>query len=330
MKKNKIFLVSKIIIFLIIGIILYLHINDAFMEKSTYGKYLNFKKMENVDVLVLGSSHSDNGIGAEDMEGKLAESLGCEVDVYNYSIYGMRIEQMYYVFKELLKKQKPEVIVIETFSFVQTEPENREILARRAFDYFPLSLNKLEAVRYCTDGNYKTYLVPIMKYHTRWKELTINDIGYRYRDDLWGEYGRKYSTIKDKMETVDDYFKQDFAGITEQQKLGDRTEEKLQDILALAKENNIKVLFLSIPFKEQLGVNSVENIRMNNYVYEHYVDGDSVQMLDLNKQMNEMKFDYKYLYNEGHCNKTGAKKVTKKLSAYIAEHYSEILGGKSR
>lgn len=308
--------------------VFYQQINDVLIEKGTYGTYLNYKNMNNVDVLILGSSHSQNGIGAEAIERNILDNLGKNVDVYNYSIFGMRIEQMYYVLKELLKSQKPEVIVIETFSFVETEPENREILARRAFDYFPLSVNKFEAVKYCTDGEYQTYLLPMMKYHTRWKELKADDIGYRYREELWEKKGRKISTRNESMDVADNYFQQDFSSITEQQQLADCTEEKLQDILALAKENEIKVLFLSIPFKEQLGVNSIESIKMNNYVADNYVDGDSVQMLDLNKAVNGIEFDYKYLFDEGHCNENGAEMITGILSEYLSENYVETWGEK--
>lgn len=330
MKRSKIKCLCQTVVFLIIGVLLYQEINAVFMEKSTYGKYLNFKDMEDIDVLVLGSSHSDDGIDAIDMEAGFEKNLGKKVNVYNYSIYGMRLEQMYYVLKEILKTQKPEVIVIETFSFVETEPENREILARRAFDYFPLSRNKVEAVTYCTDQEYATYLFPIMKYHTRWKELSSTDFGYRFRKDLWENMGRTCRADKNAMEQEDEYFSQDFSAVTEKQKLGSRAEEKLQDILSIAKEEDIKILFFSIPFKEQLGVNSVESIQMNNYVEASYVDGDRINMLDLNKKIEEIGFGYQYLFNEGHCNQRGAKKITGILMDYMSQRYGELLGGRSK
>lgn len=325
MRRKNAYIAIKTVIFLVVGILLYQEVNAVFVEKSTYGRYLNFKHMENVDLLILGSSHSDNGIGAAAIETGLEERLGRKTDVYNYSIFGMRLEQMYYVLQEVLKTQKPKLIVIEAFSFVESEPENYEILTRRAFDYFPLSMNKIEAVKYCADGKYETYLIPLLKYHTRWKELTAEDIGYRFRSSLWEKDGRAYNTTKQVMERKDDYFSQDFSVINEEQALGKRAEEKLQDILQLAEKNQIKVLFLSIPFKQQLGVSSVDSIRMNNYVDAKYVNGESVRMLDLNRKANEIKFGYKYLKDEGHSNRKGAKKVTNILIDYISEQYKEWL-----
>ena len=64
MRRKNAYIAIKTVIFLVVGILLYQEVNAVFVEKSTYGRYLNFKHMENVDLLILGSSHSDNGIGA--------------------------------------------------------------------------------------------------------------------------------------------------------------------------------------------------------------------------------------------------------------------------
>lgn len=81
-----------------------------------------------MDVLVLGNSHAENGIRAGALSGSLSESAGREVTVFNYAIYGMRMEQMYYFVKEIFRTHVPDLIVLETYAFCPLADGDREIL----------------------------------------------------------------------------------------------------------------------------------------------------------------------------------------------------------
>lgn len=313
--------IVRCIIFLAVGVILFQMMSGVFLEKNSYAKYRNFHKQDQIDVLVLGSSHSDNGIGPELIEKKYLEKTGQELSVFNYSIYGMRVEQMYYFMKEALKKHIPKMIIIETFAFVPIADEHREILARRAFDMMPLSRNKIEAIQYCVNSDYWSYYIPFMKYHTRWKELKGKDIEMLYKKSSWGKAGLKGNYEDGSMEEIDDYFMQDAADLEEMVEITETEKESLERILKLAEEYDINVLFVSVPFKQQLGMDSLHMIKVNNYVKEHYTNGTSVQMLDMNRMWKTLDFGYSDLYNEGHCNKSGAKKVTYCLADYMLENY---------
>lgn len=321
MKRKNVTFIFRGLLFLLIGVLLFQIISGVFLEKNSYAKYRNFLKQEDIDVLILGSSHSDNGIAPEIIEKYYKDEQQSDISVFNYSIYGMRMEQMYYFMKDALKVHVPKVVVIETFAFVPLADEHREILARRAFDMLPLTLNKIEAIQYCVKEDHWSYYIPFIKYHTRWKELNQKDFSMLYNEDAWGSAGERCHYNKEVMEEQDDYFKADTREMKELREITDTETECLEKLLDLAEENHISILFTSVPFKEQLGMTSLEMIKINNYLQKFYVNDENIQLLDMNRMWDELDFGYKDLYNEGHCNKKGALKVTNCLYGYLNEHY---------
>lgn len=70
-----------------------------------------------------------------------------------------------------------------------------------------------------------------------------------------------------------------------------------------------------------MGLDSIEQIKINNYLRETYVNGDTVRLLDMNQMWQELNFNYDDLFNEGHVNAKGADKVTACLVKYLKENY---------
>lgn len=311
--------VRKAAAFLLIGGFLFTFLNALLVEKASYTKYRGWKTAENVDILILGNSHADDGFRAADMSSELCAGGG-DISAFNYALMGMRMEQMYFFVKEVLKTHVPDLIVLETYAFCPLADEHREILARRAFDVFPLSLNKIEAIRYCVTEDRVSFLFPIMKYHTRWKELSPVDFRVLYDKGSWVVTGGNGNYTEDLCpDPGDDWFQQtppeDLREITPTEK------ECLEKLLALLKERNIPLLFVSVPFKIQMDLDSIEQVKINNYLRENYVNGDTVRLLDMNRMWQELDFGYDDLFNEGHVNASGADKVTACLVDYLKENY---------
>lgn len=312
----------------VIGACMLLYVlSQILMDKSTYGVYKNFLKQEDVDVLILGSSHSMSAFGAADIEEQLRQQTSRDINVFNYSVYGMRMEQLYYVCRELLKEQTPELIVVESFSFLETEEDDREVLARKAFDYLPYSADKMEAVKDCVnpaEEDLLSYKIPLLKYHSRWKELSQQDFEEVLLPNSCNKYGRDYLAAEDALPETDDYFSRDMNAITGEREIGERSEDKLRKLLALAEERGIKVLFVAAPYKMQMGLPAENLVQMNYYVQNRYVDGEKVQLFDMNLHWKELQFGYSDLSDEGHCNRQGAKKVSKYLAEYLMEQYPNL------
>lgn len=320
MKKIRWKPLGKALIFLVILGLLFGICQSLFLEKNSYGKYRAWKDLDHVDILILGNSHADNGLRAKTMSEELGQTAGSDITVFNYSVFGMRMEQMYFFAKEILKDHTPDLILLETYAFCPLADEHREILARRAFDVFPLSWNKVEAIRYCVQEDRASYYVPLIKYHTRWKELTEQDFRILYDETLWPEYGGNgMYGIQVCPDPEDGWFEQEPP--QEPRELTPSEKECLEKFLDLLEEKDIPLLFVSLPYRVQMGLDSVEQIKINNYLSQNYVNGDSVQMLDMNRLWDELEFGYADLFDEGHANVSGADKLTARLLEYLEAHY---------
>lgn len=309
--------------FLLIGVLLFSVIQMVFVEKSSYPQYRAWKARGDVDVLVLGNSHADNGIRASVMSHDLSERSGREVSVFNYAVYGMRMEQMYYFVKEIFKTHVPDLVILETYAFCPLADEHREILTRRAFDVFPLSRNKIEAVNYCVLDEHESFYMPFLKYHSRWESLTTYDVRVLYDSSLWPFYGSNGTYTEETMADPEDgWFQQSIPSPEDVREITPSEKECLEKLLLLLEENHVQLLFVSVPYKSQMGLNSIEQIKINNYLQENYVDEFTVQMLDMNRLWEELDFGYDDLYNDGHVNGSGSSKVTECLLDYLRTNYS--------
>lgn len=315
-KRERAVILGKAAAFLLVGVFLFALCEQIFMEKSSYRKYRAWKRAENVDVLILGNSHADNGLRAQTMSAALSEAAGEEVRVFNYAIFGMRMEQMYFFAKEVFKTHVPDTVIVETYAFCPLADEHRDILARRAFDVFPLSANKVEAINYCVLEDRASYLIPFISYHTRWKELSKEDVALLYDRTLWPEYGSEGVGSEEQCpDPGDGWFDQ--APPWEERALTPSEEECLERFLDLLEEHGTRLVFVSLPFKQQMGLDSMEAIKINNYLQAHYVNGDTVRLLDMNRLWKELDFTYGDLLDEGHVNRGGADKVTACLLDYL-------------
>lgn len=311
--------VMKTAAFLLIGALLFHLCNTLMLEKSSYRKYQAWRENEDVSILILGNSHADNGLRAQVMSEALTEEAGREVTVFNYAVFGMRMEQMYFFTKEVLRTHTPDLIVLETYAFCPLADEHRDVLAHRAFDVFPLNRNKVEAVNYCVLEDRPSHYIPFITYHTRWKELSREDLDLLLGAVQWPRYGSNGIAQTDSApDPGDGWFDQ--TPPQEEQAPTPTETECLENLLALLAEKNIPLVFVSLPYRQQMGMDSLQQIKVNNYLRRHYVNGGSVKMLDMNLMWDELDFGYRDLYDEGHVNAAGADKVTAALLDYLKNH----------
>ena len=321
---------GKTLIFLFIGIICFMTLQAVLVDKSSYAKYRNWKEQDKVDILILGNSHAEGGIHPIWMEEDFLRTYGKDISVFNYTLYGMRIEQMSFFLNEILKYHTPKLIILETYAFCPLADEHREILAHKAFDVLPLNKNKIEAVKYCTLEDYWSYYLPFIKYHTRWKEISSQDISILYDKELWNSAGKGDAYTRDDRaikpedfcpDPGDGWFSQDTSQINELRALTFTEKECLEKMLLLLEEKNIQLAFVSVHYKIQMGLDSIEMIKINNYLGEKYVDNQSISLLDMNQLWPELNFSYNDLYDEGHVNINGRVKVMDYLLEYLKTHY---------
>lgn len=290
------------------------------LKDGNWMRYQNYQSLvpNTIDIIYMGSSHSEVGI----VPAIIDESVN--VKSFNYSVTGMRIEQGVFRLRDMLKTQTPKLIVLDTFSFTPVEEENREVLTRWAFDSLPLSKNKVEAVNHVIKENREAYYVPFLKYHTRWKEISARDLQLLRDQSLYETVGFGGTTAIEKMEEEDFYFLEFMYDPNYTVPINSSQKQCFEEFLEIAKKKNIKILLITVPYKVQLGMSSQELTGINNFLEQNYVDQNTVKMLDMNKYYRELDFGYSDLFNEGHVNRSGAKKVSEFLAYYIQKEYHFI------
>jgi hypothetical protein len=87
--------------------------------------------------------------------------------------------QSYYLLKEALKKETPEVVVFNVLELKYNEPQKEEY-NRLTLDNMKWSSEKVGAISasMTEDENFLDYLFPILRYHSRITQLTDEDATY--------------------------------------------------------------------------------------------------------------------------------------------------------
>lgn len=190
-----------------------------------------------LDILYVGSSHFYNGINP--------------VVIYNQTGYtgydmtcsGQDMGTAYFLMKYALKTQKPQVIVLDAYSFFYDCFVNDAIFSK-SVDGMKLSKVKMEAIRdwqqiypeFRTDYR----LFPILDYHTRWEELTEYDFLYEDLKDSWVGFAPSYH-----YETVEHNWY--YEGFDYQLPTSNTMMSYFSKIVDLCNENGIRLVLLEMP-----------------------------------------------------------------------------------
>lgn len=91
------------------------------------------------------------------------------------------IWQSYYLLEDTLRYEKPKVVVFNVLSMKYDKPQN-EAYNRMTLDGMRWSLAKVRAIRasMMEDENFIEYVFPLLRYHSRWQELTKEDVKYMF------------------------------------------------------------------------------------------------------------------------------------------------------
>ena len=96
----------------------------------------------------------------------------------------------YYLLEEALKHETPKAVVYNVLALKYGEPQD-EAYNRLVLDGMPLSVTKMRAVRasMTEDETLASYFFPLLRFHSRWKELTGEDIAYFGHRDVVSHNG---------------------------------------------------------------------------------------------------------------------------------------------
>lgn len=222
------------------------------------------------------------------------------------------IWQSYYLLEETLKYEKPEVVVFNVLSMKYNEPQ-REAYNRMTLDGMRWSMSKVKDIQasMMEDENFIEYVIPLLRYHSRWNELTAED---------W-----KYLFHRDKVSHNGYYMRVDVkpAGTFPADKklgnyqFGDNAYEYLDKITKLCKDNDIQLILIKAPsvypsWYEQWDQQMVE-----------YAEKNQIRYINFLNLKEEVGLDFQTdTYDGGlHLNLAGAEKASKYLGKLLKEEY---------
>lgn len=298
----------KLIFFLITFFIL-LQISTNIMVKkgNGYGSDItSFYALEenSLDLMFFGSSHSYATFSPE----IIYENTGLKS--YNFATQQQPLYITYYYMLEALKTQKPKTFVMEIRGAIIEDEYMSEGVTRDALDKMKPSYNKFNAINTSVKDfdDRCTYYFNIIKYHSRYNELTLQEI----KDGLLQKpiENNGFTALTPEGSQINN---DEFINIEEEKKLLAKNEEYLMKIIDLTNENNINLILVKSPCqlteKDKKYFNSVKKIAEDN----------GLQFIDYNLEIDNLDLVFEDFYDKGHLSYSGAEKVSLDFSKRLNE-----------
>lgn len=317
MKWNK--NVIKVVCFGLIFCMLFWTVQEVFIPKRVFGREKSepttnmiggfYEEPENsFDVLLIGSSSMFCNVNP------LVMFRNSGVPSYILGTSSQQLDATYFLLQEGLKTQKPEVVVIDVRSIVYQDNYS-EAYNHFVFDYVPFSLNKVQGINnsleIAEDDSMINYLLPIAKYHTRWKEINVNDFSQLGADRTYALKGY-YARYDSKKTDYDDYYKN--GNLTE---IPERNQYYLDKMIETCAKENIVLIFIKTPMA------ATWRQQYSDMMTEYLAD-KNIPFLDYNTMLEEIDLDVTQdFFDDGaHLNDKGATKVSLHLGEYLKQNYN--------
>lgn len=214
--------------------------------------------------------------------------------------------QSYYLLEETLRYEKPEVVIFNVLSLKYNEPQ-KEAYNRMTLDGMKMSRSKLGSIRasMLEDENLIDYLFPILRFHSRWSELTGDDFRYMFSKDKIFHNGY-YMRVDVKPVTTIPVGKK-----LADYRFGENAYLYLDRMVELCKASGIDLILIKSPTIYPYWYDEWE-LQM-----EEYAADKGLQYINFLELLDETGIDFNTdTYDAGlHMNLSGAEK----LSAYIGK-----------
>ena len=216
------------------------------------------------------------------------------------------IWQSYYVLEETLRYETPKVIVYNVNAMRYSEPVS-EAYNRLTIDKMKWSSQKVEMIlaSMTEEETFLSYVFPILRYHSRFDELTPEDFTYLFqtRDNTYNGY-----LLNQNIKPAENLpTKRPLADY----RFGDICYEYLEKMAELCEQSGVELILIKAPslypywYEEQ-------DAQIAEFAREHGLD-----YYDFTKCIDQIGLDFQVdTYDAGlHLNLTGATK----LSRYFAD-----------
>lgn len=222
------------------------------------------------------------------------------------------IWQSYYILKETFEHEKPKAVVFNVNSMRYSEPVS-EAYNRLTIDNMKWSDEKIGIINasMTEEENFFSYVFPILRYHSRFDELTGEDFEYifKVKDNTWnGHLVNKEINPLEGLPTVRPLADYSF---------GDICWEYLDKMRTLCEENGAEFILIKAPsvyphWYEEYDAQIEEYAAKHGLVFYNFLD-----------YVSEIGIDYLTdTYDAGlHLNLDGAEKLSVYFARILAENH---------
>ena len=222
------------------------------------------------------------------------------------------IWQSYYVLKETLEYETPKVVVLNVNAMRYSEPVS-EAFHRLTIDKMRWSDEKVGIIRasMMEEETFLSYVFPILRYHSRFDELTKEDFQYflRTKDNTWNGHLVNQNVLP--VESLPT--KRVLADYT----FGDICWDYLEQMRQLCEDNGVELILIKAP--------SVYPYWYEEYdaQIQEYADKNGLAFYNFLDYVEQIGIDYQLdTYDEGlHLNLSGATKLSKFFANILAREH---------
>ena len=221
------------------------------------------------------------------------------------------IWQSYYMLEDTLRYETPKVVIYNVLSMKHGEPVS-EAYNRLALDGMKWSSTKYRAVKasMTEKETMASYVFPLLRFHSRWNELTSEDIEYMFSTEPLSHNGylmrvdaKPAGTVPEPVPLPDYSF-------------ADVCWEYLEKIRTLCEENGIQLILVKAPTLYPAWYDQWDK-QISEYAQEH-----SLVYINFLPLADELGIDYNTdTFDAGlHLNLSGAEKLSAWMGKYLAEN----------
>lgn len=313
LRKKKIRTVIRAPVFIAVFFAIFIQATKTLTNAGDYRNYqwvrgFYGEKEDSLDAVYIGSSATFSFYQA---------ALGWDsngIAVWPYATNSQPLTAARFLLEETQKTQPDALKIIDIRSGLLGGTSARHI--HWTVDYMPWSVTKMKLIHsLCEVGDYELvdrleFYIPLVRYHSRWKEINREDLSYEL-DGTKG--GSQYPVFLGRIEDVSGYYREnDCAG-----ELPEETEVYLESLFDYIDQENIPVLFIS-----NIAINKNETVLAQINRIMEMAEARGYDTLNLKDRQGEMGIDTTIDYhNAGHTNVHGSIKYTGYLASYLAENY---------
>ncbi|MCQ2513362.1 MAG: hypothetical protein MJ092_08280 [Lachnospiraceae bacterium] len=309
---------GKALIFILILLLLLIGANALFMPQTDFSADTS-KGCEELDYIVLGTSNVFYDVNPTVIWDE-AGFVG-----YNLSSEQAPIIINYYQLKNELKKHTPKVVFFDTSGFQYNY--GKASFNQLSLDKMPLNFDKLKLIgelkeddekdNSITVDRYKkiNYLIPLYKFHSRWKEL--------FEGTLYSQYHDKYEHLfMGYVATKDHYvYEKDYKWLPTNEELGAGYVTEITDVnrhyfglmRELCESKEIRLVLFKTPSK---GWTQDIHEAVTEFAKE-----EGLEFFEMNtpEPLAEMGIDEKtdLADSSSHFNVYGSEKISRYLARYM-------------